>query len=270
MSEGNAARAEGLRVLAVDDEAPALSELQYLLAEAPEVAEVVALGTAAAALREIGTGAYDAVFLDIRMPDLSGIDLAQVISRFDEPHRPEVVFVTAHDEHAVAAFDLAAVDYLRKPVRPERLAQALARLCERLAARSAGQRPAGSPADSGPQPLADDVIAVELGGITRYVQRSAVVYAETRGDYVRLHTRAGEHLLRASLGALEQRWGGAGFLRVHRQYLVNRAFVESVRTVGGTLTLDLGEGCVIPVSRRHAGSVRDALLRSARIDRGAT
>ena len=102
--------------------------------------------------------------------------------------------------------------------------------------------------------------------MTRYLQRSEVVFAETRGDYVRLHTRSGQHLLRASLGSLEQRWAAAGFLRVHRQYLINRAYVEAVRTHRGTLTLDLGGGVLIPVSRRHATAVRESLLRSARID----
>ncbi len=277
MSGLQGAPQRGLRVLAVDDEAPALSELTFLLRQVPQVAEVVAHASGADALRAIGAGHIDAVFLDIRMPGLSGLDLAQVLSRFDAQHRPQIVFVTAYDQHAATAFDLEAVDYLRKPLRPERLQQAVERLCARLAAQAAehstGTSRAAPGALASEQPDASrpaaDVIAVELGGVTRYLQRSEVVFAETRGDYVRLHTRSGQHLLRASLGSLEQRWAAAGFLRVHRQYLINRAYVEAVRTHRGTLTLDLGGGVLIPVSRRHATAVRESLLRSARIDGGA-
>jgi DNA-binding LytR/AlgR family response regulator len=235
----------------VDDEPPALSELTYLLERSPRVAGVQGAASAAQALAALQDGDVDAVFCDIRMPGMDGITLARVLAKFAHP--PAVVFVTAHDEHAVEAFDLAAVDYLLKPLRPQRLEDALARI--------AGARAAP------PEAVADPRIAVELGGTTRYVQRADIVYVEAQGDYVRLHTRTAGHLVRTPLATLEERWADDGFLRVHRGFLVNVGFVEQLRSTGGAITLDLGQGQSVPVSRRFSPAVRDALVKRHRLDR---
>lgn len=121
-----------LTVLAVDDEAPALDELAYLLGRHPDIGEVVRVGDATSALRELNQRTIDAVFLDINMPGLSGIELTGVLANF--AHRPAIVFVTAHDDKAVAAFDVGAIDYLLKPIRQDRLDEAVRRVA---AARSA-------------------------------------------------------------------------------------------------------------------------------------
>ena len=126
----------GLRILVIDDERPALDELTYLLERDDRVAGVLGCNSATEALRMLQDLEVDAVFLDIQMPGLTGLDLAQVLSRFRTP--PPIVFVTAHEEHAVSAFELAAVDYVLKPVRAERLAEAVRRVVE-----------AGAPAPSG-------------------------------------------------------------------------------------------------------------------------
>ena len=259
-----------LTVLAVDDEPPALNELSYLLEHAEGVGEVLTASSATEALAVLGPGTVDAIFCDIRMPGLSGLELANIVRKFAEP--PAVVFVTAYDAHAVDAFDLDAVDYLRKPIRAERLNEAVRRVLHRRsdvpAAGTAEQIPPAvdvtDPADG-----SDETIAVELGGVTRYVRRSDIAYVEARGDYVRLHTRESAHLVRIPLATLEERWAEAGVLRVHRQFLVNSGFVESLRNSAGRLTLDLGHGQAVPVSRRHTAAVRDALVRRHRIDRGA-
>lgn len=253
-----------LRVLAVDDEPPALGELQYLLEGTPGVGEVVTAASATTALAALNARDFEAIFLDIRMPGLSGLDLAKIVGQFASP--PAVVFVTAYDVHAADAFELAAVDYLRKPIRPERLAEAVRRVLARLAAHPST---ASAPADQTPAPPADETIAVELGGITRYVKRSEIAFVEARGDYVRLHTRTSAHLVRTPLTTLEERWADAGFLRVHRQFLVNAGFVESLRSHGGRLTVELDGGASVPVSRRHTAAVREALVRRHRIDREA-
>ena len=133
--------------------------------------EVLTCDSATEALRTLHEIEVDAVFLDIQMPGLTGLDLAQVLARFRTP--PPVVFVTAHDEHAVEAFELRAVDYVLKPVREERLAEAVRRVVE-----DAGR--------SGPS--ADRQIPVERGGVTRFVNRSDVTHVEAHGDYARLHT----------------------------------------------------------------------------------
>ncbi|MFI9510858.1 LytR/AlgR family response regulator transcription factor [Nocardia sp. NPDC052566] len=262
-----------LRVLAVDDEKPALDELVYLLRTQDEVGEIHAAGDATSALRELRAHAVDAVFLDINMPGLDGMELAGILSEFAAP--PAVVFVTAHDDRAVAAFDLGAVDYLLKPLREARLAEAVRRI---LAARGAGAQPDASAvgasttgASNAPAPKADpnEVIPVELGGVTTLVHRSSVHWVEADGDYARLHTGDGSHLVRIPLSALESRWEDAGFLRVHRSYLVALRLVTGLRTVGnGTvvcLRADGAAGAVeLPVSRRQVRELKQRLVHGPR------
>jgi DNA-binding LytR/AlgR family response regulator len=269
----------GLHVLAVDDEPPALGELTYLLEDSGAVAEVTPASSAAEALAALQTREFDAVFLDIRMPGIDGLALAGILTRFAAP--PPVVFVTAYDNHAVDAFEVAAVDYLLKPIRAERLALALTRVGAAIEARRAGpdregpEAPAGSgaaavgtaPEPTPEAPMVDETIAVELGGVTRYIRRSDVVYVEAQRDYVRLCTRSGGHLVRVPLATLEERWDQAGFLRVHRRYLVNSAYVEALRTTAGRVSVDLGSGQSVSVSRRFTPEVRAALVQRHRLDR---
>ena len=236
----------GLRVLAVDDLAPALDELCRMLREAPEVGEVVGASDALKALRLLQADRFDAVFLDISMPGLSGLELAQVLARFKTP--PPVVFVTAHEQHAVEAFELNAVDYVLKPVREERLAEAVRRVVE-------GTHPARA--------AEDDQVAVELGGVTRFISRADITYVEAQGDYARLHTADGSHLLRTPLATLEQEWQAAGFVRIHRSLLVSLPHVDEVRTEAGRCTVVVA-GAELAVSRRHTRALRDLLVRRNR------
>ena len=230
----------GLRVLVVDDERPAGAELAYLLDRDDRIGAVTVCDSAAAALRLLREGGVDTVFLDIAMPGLDGLELAAVLRQFREP--PGVVFVTAHMEHAVDAFDLAAVDYLLKPVREQRLREAVRRACDTGA------------------PDTEDTVPVERGGVTRFVRRSDVRYVEAHGDYARLHTHDGTHLVRLPLTSLEQRWGEYGFLRIHRSLLVARAHIKLLRTDEGRCTV-LVDDVELPVSRRHTAAVREALRR---------
>ncbi|MFW5415232.1 response regulator transcription factor [Nocardiopsis sp. CNT-189] len=249
-----------LRVLAVDDVLPALEELARLLGDAPDVAEVVTAEEPIGALKSIQAGRFDAVFLDISMPGLDGLELGSLLARLSEP--PAIVFVTAHERHAVAAYRIGAVDYLLKPVRAEHLAAALDKVV-----RMAGPSPAGAPRVPPPAPVPPDtmpVLPVENAGRTRYVRRSEVLFAEANGDYVRLHTRSGVHLLRMPLSRLEEYWSEAGFSRVHRGYLVSLDAVRELRsdTAGGLLAhTDIGD---VPVSRRHARELREQLMAAAR------
>jgi DNA-binding LytR/AlgR family response regulator len=235
-----------LRVLVVDDERPALDEIAWLLGRDARIGDVLTTDSAAEALRMLQEECVDAVFMDIRMPGLSGLDLARVLSRFKEP--PPVVFVTAYDEHAVDAFDLNAVDYLLKPVRDDRLGEAVRRVVEARATSI---------------PTEEDTIAVELGGRTRFVPRSEVRYVEAQGDYARLHTEQGSHLVRVPLTSLEEQWRDAGFVRIHRSLLVALAHVEEVRMDSGRCTVVVG-GEELAVSRRHTRELRDLLVRRAR------
>jgi DNA-binding LytR/AlgR family response regulator len=243
-----------LRVLVADDEVPAREELAYLLREDPRVASVRTAGSGAEVLKLLETVPVDALFLDIKMPGLDGMDVARLVARFREP--PLLVFVTAYEEHAVEAFELEALDYLRKPVRAERLAEAVRRL---VVAREGGEP--GEDAATRTDP--DESIPVELGGVTRFVARRDVLYVEAQGDYARLHTRDGSHLVRVPLTTLEERWAGAGFIRIHRSHLVSLAHVDEVRVDEGRCTVHLGDTELV-VSRRHTRELRDTLVRRAR------
>ncbi|HET7386528.1 MAG TPA: LytTR family DNA-binding domain-containing protein [Nocardioidaceae bacterium] len=234
-----------LSVLVVDDERPALDELAFLLGRDDRVGTVLTSDSSADALRLLQDEEVDAVFLDIAMPGLSGVELAKVLARFREP--PAVVFVTAHDEHAVDAFDVHAVDYVLKPVRVERLEEAVRRVVD----------------EGGPPVATDPAIAVELGGVTRFVPLSEVGYVEAQGDYARLHTRDSSHLLRVPLSTLEDEWGDAGFVRIHRSLLVALRHVSELRMHDGRCTVLVG-GTELAVSRRHTRELRDLLVRSSR------
>jgi DNA-binding LytR/AlgR family response regulator len=241
----------GLRVLAVDDVPPALDELCQLLRDSPEVGDVVPATTAVDALRLIQGERFDAAFLDIAMPGLSGLELAALLARLNEPL--PIVFVTAFDQHAVAAYGVGAVDYLLKPLDAERLAACIGRVL----------RVIGSPVD---KPAIDTMAAlpVETAGRTYYVRRGDVQFAEAHGDYVRLHTRTGQHTVRIPIGRLEEYWEGAGFVRVHRGFLLAMNAVRELRSdsAGGLLAhTDLGD---VPVSRRHARDLKDRMLEAAR------
>lgn len=236
-----------IRVLVVDDEQPALDELSFLLEADDRVSSVVTAATATEGLRILRETDVDAVFLDIQMPGLSGLELAEVLGRFKEP--PPVVFVTAHEQHAVEAFELHAVDYVLKPVREERLAEAVRRVL------------AGGGRRSAPE---DTQIAVERGGVTRFVDRGSISYVEAQGDYARLHTRGGDsYLVRIPLSTLEEEWRSAGFHRIHRSLLVALAHIDELRTESGRCSVLVGEA-ELPVARRHTRELRDVLVRRAR------
>jgi DNA-binding LytR/AlgR family response regulator len=239
-----------LRALVADDEEPALAELVYLLTRDDRIGEIKTASNGPDALKILQAADLDVVFCDIKMPGLDGIDLARVLSKFRQP-RPQIVFVTAYDEHAVAAFDLDATDYVMKPVRAERLAEAVRRVVT-----------VGAPAALQSADEADDeVIPVELAGVTRFVQRSTVRYVEAQGDYARLHTGQNSNLVRIPLSTLEERWRDSGFTRIHRSTLVALAHVDEMRVEGGRCAVRVG-GDWLPVSRRHTRELRDLLVRS--------
>lgn len=241
----------GLRVLAVDDERPALEDLERLLGASPRVGEVVCASAGGDALRLLSERPFDALFLDVRMPGLDGLELASIIGQFAQP--PAVVFVSAYEEGAVGAFELQALDYLMKPVSSRRIDEALERVVH---ARERGgvEEPSGEPSD--------EIVAVERahGGATRLVPRSSILYLEAHGDYVRVVSEDGRYLARGRLAAVEQRWQAHGFQRVHRGYVANlRKAVEVRPTLNGTATIVFANGTEIPVARRQIGELRRRL-----------
>jgi DNA-binding LytR/AlgR family response regulator len=242
-------------VLAVDDEPPALDELAYLLRNDPRVARVHAAGDATEALRVLRDSDVDAVFLDIRMPGLDGMELARVLRRFARP--PVIVFVTAYDDRAADAFDLGVADYVRKPVQVERLTESLRRVAN---SRVLPTHPAAVA-----RAEEDPTIPVELAGSTKLLPRSAVRWVEAQGDYARLHTADGSHLVRVPLATLAERWADAGFVRVHRSYLVQLGRIEELRLTNSGYVV-IVDGAELPVSRRHTRDLKDKLVRAAKQD----
>jgi two-component system, LytTR family, response regulator LytT len=239
-----------LKLLAVDDELPALADLVRMLEASSAVAEVESAASAEEALVALGDGRdIDAVFLDVRMPGLDGLELARVLRRFERP--PAIVFVSAFDDAAVSAFELAALDYLVKPVSRRRLAEAIERV-----QRATGAAPAGSDG------LDADVLPVDMlrGGGTRLLARTSILYLQAHGDYVRVASDEGRFLLRARMAELEARWSQHGFARVHRGYLVNlRRAVEVRPRLNGTAVLVMADGAEVPIARRQVGELRRRL-----------
>jgi DNA-binding LytR/AlgR family response regulator len=240
-----------LRLLAVDDERPALDDLVRMLRASPLVGQVEAAASAADSLVVLADETrFDGLFLDVRMPGLDGLELARVLRRFERP--PGVVFVSAHDDFAVRAFELAALDYLVKPVSRRRLDEAIDRVVHHASA-------PGAPAVPG---LDEDVLPVDTlrGGGTRLVARSSILFLQAHGDYVRVAADDGRFLLRARLSDLEERWRQHGFVRVHRGFVVNlRRAVEVRPRLNGTAVLVMSDGAEVPIARRHVGKLRRRL-----------
>jgi DNA-binding LytR/AlgR family response regulator len=249
------------RVLVVDDERPALEDLGRLLETSREVEEVVLAGGGAEALRLLAGGSFDVVFMDVRMPDIDGLELAKALQRFSDP--PALVFVSAYEDGAVSVFEhgLQPLDYLMKPVSRARVEQALERLRSddpERRSRIGGQRATdqGERADQG------EIIPVEhqRGGATKLLDRATVLYVQAEGDYVRIHADSGRFLVRTALSDIEQRWGEHGFVRVHRSYVANlRRAVEIRPKLGGAVTIVMADGSEVPVARRQVADLRRRL-----------
>lgn len=241
-----------LQVLVVDDETLARSRLRTLLGDCAAPAATVGgeAGNAVEAMDLLRRLQFDAVLLDIHMPGADGLALARALQSLARP--PAVVFVTAHAEHAVAAFELEAVDYLTKPVRLERLQVALQKV-ERLLL-----------AQGNLQEAAPEVLLIQDRGRTERVPLSEVLYFKAELKYITVRTASRSYILDASLSELEERYA-AQFLRVHRNALVAR---RAIRSLEKHFDPEEGEGWAVrlngidellAVSRRQLSAVREAV-----------
>src|SRR6478736_1524127 len=222
-----------LLALIVDDEAPARAELRYLLERIGGVEVVGEAASVREALALASRVAYDVVFLDISMPDLTGMDAARELSTW--PKSPAVVFVTAHDDHAIQAFTVDALDYLLKPVSEERLARRV----------TAGELLK---------------VPVSQDGETRLLDAEDVLYVEADGDHCWVHV-AGERLAsQRSMRELEDALPATVYFRIHRSYLVNLRRVVALETVApGRSGVRLGDGTVLEVARRQTRALKQHL-----------
>ena len=242
-----------LKVLLVDDEALARSRLRTLLADcnAPGADVLVEAANAVQAMTALQRQVFDVVLLDIRMPGSDGVTLAQSIAAMTSP--PAVVFVTAHAEHAVQAFDVAAADYLTKPVRRERLQQALQKV-ERLAQAARAGR------TESPQ----ETLIIQDRGRTERVPLSEVLYLKAELKYITVRTAGRSYILDGSLSELEEKYA-LQFMRIHRNALIAR---RAVRALEKHFDPEEGEGWAVrltgvdellAVSRRQLTAVREAI-----------
>jgi two-component system, LytTR family, response regulator len=251
----------GLAILAVDDEPRALADVKRLLETSAAVDRVATATSAKEALVYLSGGKYDALFLDVQMPEIEGMALARLLRRFADP--PAVVFLTGHPDAAVEAFEVQALDFLIKPVSRERLDAALQRVAQHVREVPAGDGAPGT-GDNGAAAGASrpDVVAVDnpKGGGKRLVRLETIQAAQANGDYARIVCDDGRFLLRTPLTQLEREWTPAGFARVHRAYLVNLSHAVELRAQqNGTAVLVLRDGTEIPVARRNVAALRRRL-----------
>ncbi len=237
-----------MRAMIVDDEAPARSELRFLLEETGRVEAILEASSAREAVERLMEGKADVMFLDISMPKTNGMQLAEALHKLKNP--PAIIFVTAYSEYALDAFNVDAVDYLMKPVEADRLAQAL----DKVEARSKPQQPQSH--------SSVERIPVVKSGRKVLVPVDQIRYIEAKDDYSCIYTDGDRFLSTISLAKLEEKLAPHGFFRVHRGYIVNLEFVEDVEVISsGILQLGINgiEGKKISVSRRRVVALKRAL-----------
>lgn len=238
-----------LKVVIADDESPARERLRALLSDLGDVEVIAEAGDGQQALQACADHAPDLVLLDIAMPGMDGLEAARHLATF-EP-RPAVVFCTAYDAHALSAFEAEAIDYLVKPVRPERLAAALERVRTFAAGRQRGQ--------DGARPRRTHLCA-RLRGNLRLIPVEDVHYLQAEEKYVVVHHARGEDLIEESLKSLEDEFGDR-FIRIHRNCLVARhELIELKRRPDGHVQAVLRHAKEpLEVSRRCVAQLRETV-----------
>jgi len=243
-----------LRVVIVDDEAPARNLLREYLGELPEIVVVAECGNGFEAVKAVAEHDPDLLLLDIQMPKLDGFEVLELLER-DVP----VIFITAHDEHALRAFEVHAVDYLLKPFNEQRLAEAVSRARERMAsgvAQPVDEVAAAARADAGGL----ERILVREGSDVHVIPIDTVDYIEARDDAVVIHAGGHTHLKAQRLAALAERLGADSFVRVHRSYIINIERLGRIELYAKDSRIAiLTDGTKIPVSRSGYARLCDLL-----------
>lgn len=242
-----------MRLLLIDDEAPARAKLRRLLQAQPGIAELVEAADGLSALALLQRERFDGAFLDIEMPGLDGLSLAQQL-----PTGLAWVFCTAHQAHALQAFDLGAADYLLKPYTPERLAAALQRLRQQLlrpeaaAAAGAGLRSALQQQ----QPIDAHWLVEQRGALVK-LPIAAIEWVAAADNYIELHAPPQHYLERRSLASFLAQPAAQGFVRVHRCHAVNAAHIQRIQPLPhGEAELTLSSGQTLRVSRGYRDQLR--------------
>jgi two-component system LytT family response regulator len=245
-----------MRVLIVDDEPLALTALANILSVRQEVEYFDSACNAVDALVKIKEHRYDVLLLDIHMPEVSGLELIDEIRKRPQPW-PAVVFVTAHDEHAITAFEIHAVDYVLKPFSSERVDQALEVAFHRTAAERAARLLDDLPPQLHSTIDAPRRIAIKSSGRILFVDPSEVQTVRAEGNYVLLERRNGSYLIREPISSIAETLRPYGFIRIHRSVLINSSFVENIRaSFTGEYELRLISGKEFIVTRTYKKNLK--------------
>ena len=238
-----------IRALIVDDEALARERVRTLLSASPGVTVVGECTGGREAVEAIVDQAPNLVFLDVQMPDLDGFQVLEAVS---DEHLPAVVFVTAYDEYALRAFDVHAVDYLLKPIEPERFAKTLARVRDTLGDKSDGRLEALLDALA-TRDLPLDRLVIRTRGKVSFLKPSEIDWVEADGKHVKLHTGRETHVVRQQLQRLEPRLAAHGFVRVHRSAIVNVDRIKELEPwFHGEYVVHLKDGTKLTSSAAHS------------------
>ena len=244
-----------LRLLIADDEPLAAERLQLLLAQIPDVDLIGTASDGESAVRMADALSPDALLLDIEMPGLDGIEVARALASKQPP--AVVIFITAFDQFAVAAFEVEAVDYLMKPVTPDRLKRAVKRARDHIHRRE--KAPAARPAST--SPFLEEFWASDLSGLVRIASRDVDRVSAER-DYMRLHVGRRSWLIHHSMNALEEGLDPELFVRLHRSAIVRKDFIAGfTRNPSGRWIARLGDGVEQPVGRLYTDKVRTIAKR---------
>ncbi len=244
-----------IRALIVDDEAPARQRLRDLLADVSDVDVVRECVDGPEAVIAIEEEKPDLVFLDVQMPEMDGFEVLETVG---PGAIPAVIFVTAYDKHAVAAFDARALDYLLKPYSKERFSETLQRVREALteAPESLIQRVEGLLDQRG----APSRIPVRENGRIRFVDVDSIDWLESDGNYVMLHAAGEAHRIRATLKRMAERLADSGFIRIHQSYVVNSKRIRELQPwTHGEFAVVMDDGTTLVSSRTFSGGLRELL-----------
>lgn len=245
-----------LKVLIADDELLSRARLRQFLQEDARAEVVAECATGQETLRAIRQTSPDLVFLDVKMPELDGL---AVLQRLPQTRLPVVIFVTAHHEFAVRAFEAHAVDYLLKPFDRPRFQTALSRALERLHAIAAGIPEMAAAGEPPASPTTLDRLVVKSGGRISLVNAAQIDWISAADNYIELHVAKASHFVRMTLTELEQKLPPKKFQRISRSHLVNLDRIKEIRPRShGDATVVLHTGEALPVSR----NLRRTLLRS--------
>ncbi|MGX7951175.1 LytR/AlgR family response regulator transcription factor [Tsuneonella sp. HG249] len=237
-------RGEPLRALIVDDEPLAIERMQIICARIHELRVVGTASDGAAALRLIDALTPDLVLLDMTMPEMDGLSVARSLVK--KAQRPAVIFVTAHEHFAVEAFDLEAVDYVLKPVTPERLARAVERASARRG--TAPSRPESDWLNELWVPHRSELLRIEVSQVSRI---------DAERDYVRLHVGDRTYLLLQTIAGLEERLDPSKFIRIHRSTILRRDCIRGLRHDGlGVWSIELEDGETLRIGRTYMPRVK--------------